>query len=83
MTDKDIEDFQELYRKNFNKEISKSEALEKGLKLLNLMKAVYQPMTQEQYDAIQKHMQDTKPALIKRLMEHEPKIYFGPEESKQ
>ncbi len=79
LTDKNIEDFRELYREHFNKEISRQEALEKGIKLLTLMKAVYKPMTQEEYDTIQKHMKDTTPALIKRMLEHEPKIFSGPE----
>jgi urease accessory protein UreF len=67
LTDKDIENFQALYKKHFNKEISRQEALDKGTKLLTLMKAVYRPMTQEQFDAIQKRRKDTLPALIKRL----------------
>jgi hypothetical protein len=67
LTDKDIESFQALYKHHFNKDISPAEALEKGTKLLTLMKAVYKPMTQEQFDAIQQRRKDTLPALIKRL----------------
>ncbi len=69
LTDKDIERFQALYKTHFNKDISRAEAVEKGTKLLTLMKAVYKPMTQEQFDAIQKRRKDTLPALIKRLEE--------------
>ena len=71
LTDKDIKDFQELYRKRFNKEISRQEALEQGTKLLTLMKAVYKPMTQEEHDAIQKHRKDTMPQLIQRMLDDE------------
>jgi hypothetical protein len=71
LTDKDIENFRELYKKRFNKEISRQEALEQGTKLLTLMKAVYKPMTQEEHDAIQKHRKDTMPQLIQRLIEDE------------
>ena len=46
LTDKDIESFQALYKTHFNKDISRAEAVEKGTKLLTLMKAVYKPMTQ-------------------------------------
>jgi hypothetical protein len=67
LTDKDLESFQALYKKHFNKDISRAEALAKGTQLLTLMKAVYRPMTQEQFDAIQKRRKDTLPALIKRL----------------
>lgn len=67
LTDKDIESFQALYKKHFNKDISRAEALAKGTQLLTLMKAVYKPMTQEEFDAIQQHRKDTIPALIRRL----------------
>jgi hypothetical protein len=67
LTDKDLESFQVLYKKHFNKDISRTEALAKGTQLLTLMKAVYKPMTQEQFDAIQQRRKDTLPALIKRL----------------
>jgi hypothetical protein len=67
LTDKDLESFQTLYKKHFNKDISRAEALAKGTQLLTLMKAVYRPMTKEQHDAIQQRRKDTLPALIKRL----------------
>ena len=76
LSDEDIKKFQELYKTSFGKEISKGDALEKGLKLLNLMKLVYVPMTQEEYDSIQSHMRKTVPALLTRLHNHEPRIYF-------
>lgn len=69
LTDKDLESFQALYKKHFNKDISRAEALAKGTQLLTLMKAVYRPMTQEQFDAIQQRRKDTLPALIKKLEE--------------
>ena len=50
LTDKDLESFQALYKTHFNKDISRAEALAKGTQLLTLMKAVYKPMTQEEYD---------------------------------
>jgi hypothetical protein len=37
--------FQALYREKFNIELTPQEALEKGLSLLTLMKAIYLPMT--------------------------------------
>ncbi len=69
LTDKDLESFQALYKKHFNKDISRAEALAKGTQLLTLMKAVYRPMTQEQFDTIQQRRKDTLPALIKKLEE--------------
>jgi len=69
LTDKDLDSFQALYKTHFNKDISRAEALAKGMQLLTLMKAVYRPMTQEQFDAIQRRRKDTLPALIKKLEE--------------
>lgn len=43
LTEKQISKFQELYKKNFGKEISRDEALEKGIKIVELIKLVYQP----------------------------------------
>lgn len=71
LDDKDLESFQALYKKHFNKDISRAEALAKGTQLLTLMKAVYRPMTQEQFDAIQQRRKDTLPALIKKLEENQ------------
>lgn len=45
LTDQQIENFQELYRVNFREEISRVEAMEKGIQLVRLMSLVYKPMT--------------------------------------
>jgi len=37
LTEKEIEQFQKLYLKNFGKKISKEEALDMGIKLTNLL----------------------------------------------
>jgi hypothetical protein len=38
LSEKQIEDFQKLYKKRFVKDISKKEALEKGLCVLNVVR---------------------------------------------
>ena len=53
LSDKNISDFQELYRKHFGKEIGKQEAYEKGIKLVRLMSLVYKPISQSQLDRIE------------------------------
>ena len=40
-TDIRIKEFQQIYKKVFNKSLSKKEAFEKSLRLLNLYKSVY------------------------------------------
>lgn len=67
LTDEDIVKFQALYKSEFGMEISREEAYEKGIKLLRLVSAVYKPMTQEEYERIQKHRQDTLPLLKQRI----------------
>jgi len=40
LSENDIKKFQEIYKKEFGKEISKQGALEQGIKLITLMKIV-------------------------------------------
>ena len=47
LTDQQIKKFQAIYKEEFNKEISKAEALEKGLRLVELIKVVYKPLPKE------------------------------------
>ena len=55
-----LEKFKKIYRKRFDECLSDQVALEKATKLLNLMRAVYRPMTQEDYDKVQKRRKETK-----------------------
>lgn len=67
LSDEDILKFQALYKSEFGMEISREDAYEKGIKLLQLMSAVYKPMTEEEYERIQKHRIDTLPLLENKL----------------
>jgi hypothetical protein len=60
LTDKNIKQFQAIYKAQFGTDISKAEAAEQGLKLVNLLSVVYKPMTQEQSDTIDMHRQLTQ-----------------------
>ena len=44
LSDKAIEEFREIYKKQFKEELSVEEANEKGLELLKFMKAIYKPI---------------------------------------
>ncbi|MGB2762136.1 MAG: hypothetical protein WBC21_01190 [Minisyncoccales bacterium] len=55
-----LEKFKKIYKKRFGEDISDQVALEKATKLLNLVKAVYRPMTREEYDKVQKRREKTK-----------------------
>lgn len=47
LSSKAIEDFQRLYKQDFGKEISKQEAMERGTKLVELMKIICKTPKQE------------------------------------
>ena len=67
LSDEDIVKLQALYKSEFGTEISREEAYEKGIKLLRLMSVVYKPMTEKEYELVQKHRKDTLPLLQKRI----------------
>ena len=51
LTDDNISEFQMLYKKHFGNEITKEQALEKGLRLIRLVEAVSRAVADEQQDA--------------------------------
>jgi rubrerythrin len=55
-----LDKFKELYKKKTGKDISDQDALESATKLINLVKAVYKPMTKDDYDKVQKRRMETK-----------------------
>ncbi len=60
LSDKQLEAFQEIYKKRFGKPISKQEAYEKGIMVVRLLAVIYKPMTQEEFDFYSKEVEDTK-----------------------
>lgn len=44
LSDKQIEDFQEIYLRTFGQKISKEEAYEQGAKLIQLIQIAYKPL---------------------------------------
>jgi hypothetical protein len=61
LSDEQIKKFQELWLKRFGKEISREEAYEKGAKLMRLVELTYKPMTQGEYELLQKRRKETQP----------------------
>ncbi len=45
-----IEEFKEIYRQEFGKEISDQTALELALNLLTLFQAIYRPVTKKEFE---------------------------------
>ncbi|MDD5639668.1 MAG: hypothetical protein PHR47_02580 [Candidatus Pacebacteria bacterium] len=55
-----LKEFKSIYKKEFSIDLSNKDALESATKLLTLVKAVYKPMTKEEYEKIQKRREETK-----------------------
>ena len=60
LSDEQVASFQVLYKKQFGREITKAEALEKGSVLVRMMQLVYKPMTKEEYEKVQKRRNEQK-----------------------
>jgi len=59
LTDTQTIEFQRLYQKCFGKEISREEAYEKGVKLVRLVRLIYKPMAEFEYQKLQKRRRET------------------------
>jgi hypothetical protein len=52
LNDKNVSDFQKLYKELYNIGLSKGEAYDKGLRILNLVKLIYKPMSKSEFAKI-------------------------------
>jgi hypothetical protein len=71
LTDGQVEQFRQLYFKRYGREISKEDAYDQGIKLIRLLKRIYKPMTEKQFDAVQRHRVETFPQMLTHLTLHE------------
>ncbi len=60
LSNEQITKFQTIYKNRFGKEISREEAYEKGAKLIRLIELIYKPMTEKEYEMVQKRRKETK-----------------------
>lgn len=67
LTDEQVTKFQTIYRDRFGKEISRSDALEKGARLVRLMQIVYQPITERELLKFQKRRETKTLMKIKNI----------------
>lgn len=58
LTAEQVNKFREIYKKNFGKEISQEEALDKATKLARLFEIIYQPMAQDELDSVLKRKKE-------------------------
>jgi len=77
ISEKHLKEYKEIYKKKTGKDLSDQEALEQAIKLITLVKAVYQPITVEEYKAVQKRRFETgditKEEFDKLMAEIKPK----------
>jgi hypothetical protein len=58
LTREQVEKFQSIYKKRFGKEISYQDALAGGISLVRMMQIIYKPITQEEYNQLQKRRKE-------------------------
>ena len=54
LSDEQVTKFQMLYENRLGKKISREQAYEQGVKLIRLVELVYKPMTEVEYQRLQK-----------------------------
>lgn len=55
LSDEQITTYQMLYKNRFGKKISREKACEDGESLIQLMKLIYKPITEAQYQQVHEH----------------------------
>lgn len=58
LSDEQVSKFQTIYKNRFGREISREEAYEKGVKLIRLIELIYKPMTEAEYQQLQKRRKE-------------------------
>jgi hypothetical protein len=59
LREQEVREYIAIYKKVYGKEISYEEAMIQGTKLLRLVKLIYKPMTEQEYNQLQKRRQNT------------------------
>lgn len=60
LSDEQVSKFQKIYKNRFGGEISREAALEKGIKLVRLMKLIYRSMTEKEFQRLQNRRKETE-----------------------
>lgn len=71
LTDHELEHFRQLYFKKYGREINKEDAYDQACKLLRFVMQIYKPMSDEEFDAIQKRRLTTLPETIQHIVLHD------------
>lgn len=71
ISEEKITEYQKIYKKLYGKDISRQDAYEQGMKLVQMMKVIYHPMTEEEYENVQKSMLNH---FVKEMREYGEKL---------
>jgi hypothetical protein len=67
LSNEQLEQFRDLYRKRYGKEISKECAIDQAMKLLCILRRIYTPMTKKRFEEIQKYRAGILPDIIAKV----------------
>lgn len=59
LSDERITAYQKLYKNRFRRKISREDALEQGTKLIRMMQLIYRPMTEREYQLLERRRKET------------------------
>jgi len=71
LTAQQVKRFQEIYNRNFGVSISSKEAYEEGIRLVNLIKTIYRPISELEYKRLKERRGELNNRKFK-LQENEP-----------
>lgn len=58
LTEAQIKKYIELHKEQYGKDISREEALEQSAKLISLVQLIYKPLSNDEYENLQKRRRD-------------------------
>ena len=67
ISDEDIAEFQRLYKNRYGTEISKQNAYMQGMNLACLLKRIYTPITEKEYEDILQRKAETLPEMLEHF----------------
>jgi len=73
---KKLEELQRIYKKNYNIELSKEEAVERGREILEFMDLIYEPLTKQDLKDVRERRKETQKMVDDLYDENQSKLWF-------
>lgn len=71
-----IEELQRIYEKNYDIELSKEEAIERGREILEFMDLIYEPLTKQDLKDVQERREETQKIVDNLYDKNQGKLWF-------